>query len=477
MLALALAVSIAGMFVGPLLAPLAARSPRGMHVLDAITLALVPGVVITRTLPHLLEDGGVAPVLGLVGGYAAYQAIESYTHSRASRMGVIVAVTALGLHALFDGATLGVILRGQPFDAELVPLIVALLLHRVPEGLFVGTSLRLTDRRTLFAIAAGLCTMTVAGAMIGDAVVEVLPHETTHTVIAVGLGVMIRMVVDRHDRPVDVEHRTHLACGLAFLFCIALLLVVPNTEDIFATARAHELSVREALVPLFFETAPLLLTTLVIGEVVARRLRLSDPAHHADAWTSTSVLAAALISPWSGLLRMVATPAFAAAFGRTGQWWIPRARSVLPTYVVGVMVAAVLEAALPAQLFAGWSPVVLTIGAVIVASTVHVGGAAAVVAAVLVHKGIGVPVALAFLLASAARELAHDLRQRVFGAVTAALAAAGFAQFFGPVAHPQLHEAAAHPHAIHEWICAVALVAWIAVDLAAAGPRRWLDDR
>ena len=60
----------------------------------------------------------------------------------------------------------------------------------------------------------------------------------------------------------------------------------------------------------------------------------------------------------------------------------------------------------------------------------------------------------------------------------AAIAAGALATLLAPLLARctlrALHAVGAHPHAPHEWLAASALAAWIAVDLARAGPRAWL---
>ena len=327
MLAVALAVSIASLVVGLVISARATRAPRGLVVLDAVTLALVPGVALTRLLPHLVEDGGAAPLIGLAAGYLGFQLLEARAHRRASRLGVALVVPALALHAWFDGATLGLVLGGRPLGDEGVALVLAILLHRVPEGLFVGSAMAGSRSSSTWVVVAALAAFTVTGALAGGALVDAVPHDVAHVGVAVGLGIMVRMVVDRHGPALAADRGDQLAGGLAFVACLVLLAAIPNPHDLLGTARAHELSVREALVPLFLETAPVLLAVLALSELVAARTRSAAPPREGpDAVASATLLYALLLGPCVAALRAAIAPL--AAWLRRGRipapaWWLP----------------------------------------------------------------------------------------------------------------------------------------------------------
>lgn len=252
MLVAAVAVSIASLLVAPMIPSWTQRSPRGIHLLDAITLALVPGVVLIRLMPHLMAEGGIAPAFGLVAGYLGFQLAESRAHHAASRLGVAVVLPALAIHALFDGATLGLVLGDRTLDVEGILLVVAVVLHRAPEGLFVGCALARAQPRSIWAAVGVLAALTVLGALIGHQLVALVPAGIMQTGIAAGLGIMVRMVVDRHtpiSHPAPSTRRTSL---VVFVVCLALVLAIPDphltVEPGHSAASDHALTVIESAV-------------------------------------------------------------------------------------------------------------------------------------------------------------------------------------------------------------------------------------
>jgi zinc transporter ZupT len=477
-LALALVVSIAGLVVGPLITPRVLRARRGLHVLDAITLALVPGVVLTRLLPHLMEEGSLAPALGLLGGYVGFQLLEVRVHRGASRLGLALVLPALVVHAAFDGATLGLVLAASPIYGGGAVLIGAILLHRIPEGLFVGTAMADARRTAVWLAVALLASITVLGALIGGELIGSLPHDVTDAGIAVGLGIMVRMVVDRHGDLV-ADARARWMSGVAFVVCVILLVVIPNAHDVLGTATPHELSIREALVPLLLETGPYLFVLLAASAIVAAWFRIGAPSRDRDTWASSTLVSFTLLGPCLGLLRASVTPTVRLVLGPGAEraWWLPRTADVLPAFTVGVIVAAVVEATLPAHAMDGVHELVLLAGAAVIALHVPMGAGAPVLAAVFAHKGAPLAAVIAFVLAASLRAHASSLSARVLSAIGAAVVAMPLARLADRCGIPELHRIGAHEHAVLEWSLATALVSWAVIDLARAGPRDWLRSK
>ncbi|MGE0400278.1 MAG: hypothetical protein AB7T06_26415 [Kofleriaceae bacterium] len=446
-------------------------------MLDAITLALVPGVVLTRLLPHLIEDGAAGPVAGLVGGYVGFQLLEARAHRNASRVGVAMVLPALAIHAVFDGATLGLALGGDATHVECAALIGAVLLHRIPEGLFVGSIMANARRAVVWSAVVLLASLTVLGALVGGEVLSSLPHDVSHVGIAVGLGIMVRMVVDRHGGEALTDDRTRLFCGVSFVACLILLVVVPNAHDVLGSAAPHELTIRQALVPLFLETAPSLFVLLALSTLAAAWLGADSRARDRDTWASSSLLSIVLLGPWIGLIRAATSPVARALLGRIRDrwWWLPRARDVLPTYAVAVLVASVVEAAMPAHLMLGVPDAALVVAVAMFAIVVPSGAGAPVLAAVLAHKGGSSSAVLALVVATSLHPFVSTISTRLIAAAIAALGALALSRVvaIGPL--PELHHLGAHHHAVYEWCLGIGLACWITIGLARAGPRAWLQ--
>jgi len=198
-LAVAIFFSIFGLSIGPLLVPFASRH-RGLGAaVDGLVRCAVPALVVTSSVPHLYEEiGAIGPVLVAAGFIALGWLERCGPHS--GRVGAAIVLPTLVLHSVFDGAGLALVFGEHGSGAATVALGGALVIHRVPEGLFIGTALvpRVGQRgaiKWVVALAAG----TLVGALGGQELLGLLPHATLHALVAIGLGAMVRLVVHRHE--------------------------------------------------------------------------------------------------------------------------------------------------------------------------------------------------------------------------------------------------------------------------------------
>lgn len=201
MLALAVSLSVLGLAVGPILLAWGRGRALPSAAMEGLTLGLVPAVVLLRLLPHVYEEAGPAAIALLAAGYAAVWIVEKRRHRALGGVGQVVALPALLVHATVDGATLGVAVTSAEATGGGAILAAALLIHRLPEGLFVARALvpEVGWRRTIVWLAV-LALATVAGALLGEHVLALAPHQVFHGIVAVGLGAILRLVTHTHER-------------------------------------------------------------------------------------------------------------------------------------------------------------------------------------------------------------------------------------------------------------------------------------
>ncbi len=279
MLGLVLALSVAGLAVGPLLyAGGRGRAP-AMTALDGLTLGLVPPLVVLRLVPHLYDEiGNLAPLL-LAAGYGFVWLVERRGHgARGARLASAVVVSALVAHALGDGAALAVALRSteRAGDGGAV-FALALLLHRLPEGLVLTRVLvpTLGWAATLGRLAL-MAGATLAGAIAGQAALEALPEGPVEGLVAFGLGALLRWVTHAHG-PAPAGRASRAASGVAFAGGLALALALPTPRSLLERAQPRELALGDSLLPLFVECAPALLAGVALqtalGALLGRAAR------------------------------------------------------------------------------------------------------------------------------------------------------------------------------------------------------------
>ncbi|MEZ4309238.1 MAG: hypothetical protein R3F14_14470 [Polyangiaceae bacterium] len=228
MLVLAVALSVLGLAVGPALLAWGRGRKLPSAAMEGLTLGLVPAVVLLRLLPHVYEEVGPLSLALLAGGYALVWVVERRRHKSLGHVGQAVTLPALLVHATVDGATLGVALAPGNAASGGGLLAAALLMHRVPEGLFIARALvpEIGWRRTVIWLAV-LAAATVTGALLGDRVLTLAPHEVFHGGVAFGLGAILRLVTHTHERTPSTRAGL-LLFAAAFAAGLAVNFLVPT---------------------------------------------------------------------------------------------------------------------------------------------------------------------------------------------------------------------------------------------------------
>lgn len=257
-----LLLSVLGLLLGPGLVALGRGSKTLTALIDGLTLGVVPMLVLTRLLPHTMESLHAWAVVLAIAGFVAVSFAHRAGHGFEARIGRAVVVPTLFVHALADGAGLAIAAHSK--QAGWV-LGAALVLHRLPEGLFVATalappSLERNVRRTIVPVLM-LAAGTVIGALSGRTILDRVPDALVDGVVAFGLGAMLRLVLHTHE---EFAHKGGRAVsGVAFLGGIALVLALPDAMGIMTRAQPRELSLVQSVLPLFVETAPAFLVGLI----------------------------------------------------------------------------------------------------------------------------------------------------------------------------------------------------------------------
>jgi uncharacterized membrane protein YraQ (UPF0718 family) len=278
--ALALVLSVVGLGLGPALVALGRGRALVAAVIEGLTLGLVPFLIVARLLPHVMEELGLAAAGLALAGYVALWLIERKRHDLGDRIGQAVIIPTLALHALSDGAGLSIAFAASREHGSAGALVgLAIVMHRIPEGLFIATRLlpALGWSRTLVWLGL-LASTTVAGALAGHSLLERVPESLFDAIVAFGLGAMLRMVMHAHS-PMPATRVARAASGLAFLFGIAVALAIPSPDSLFELAEPQELSMSELATPLFVRAAPAALIGLLAAALV--RSILAAPAESA----------------------------------------------------------------------------------------------------------------------------------------------------------------------------------------------------
>ncbi|EYF06325.1 permease [Chondromyces apiculatus] len=597
MLLLALALSIGGLAVGPLLAVLGRGRAVALAAMEGLTLGLLPALLLVRHLPHVAEEIGAVVAIGaMASGYVGLRLVERWSHVASERVGRGLIVVALAMHAFTDGAGLALATAAaEQGSAEGVLLGLALLVHRMPEGLFLVTTLlpELGWGRTLARLGV-VALATIVGAIAGERALSVVPHGVFEGFVAVGLGAMLAMAL--HPHSVAPSTRPARRAGaIAFLVGVAAAVAVPEPAEHLVEAHPRELSVIQSLGPLFVETAPslllglvgaallhtylkqrstaslrggsapvqaargmvfglplslgvndvlpmsrrmlvagvptaaviafaigapeldvgsaalsvrllgvpltavrligsaalILVVALLVAAVARRRAEETvaptdatdaaagaDAATGADAAAGAEPLAAAAPPPFAGSrLRAILADACGPTLDRVAAW-----------YVVGLLLAAIVEATFDPEIALGLPPPHDVVVSALAAIPLYISAQGATpLAAVMIHKGFSVGAALAFLVVGPATNIAMlALLRRHLGLGATAMFVLGsagcgallglLANFLVPAATaPEVHALVAHEHAVLEWVATGILAALLLGSLLRLGPRGWFS--
>lgn len=165
-------------FLGGALIVLKGHWPRrAQEFLLALGAGFLLALVFLELIPASIRAIGETAALYVLIGFAVIHFFEhtivghlhfgEETHAdvMVSKVASLSAFTGLFIHSFFDGFTIS---SGLQFDLSLGLLVfVAVLLHKFPEGLTIG-SIMLTaghSRKTVLLAASGIAAATILGAM------------------------------------------------------------------------------------------------------------------------------------------------------------------------------------------------------------------------------------------------------------------------------------------------------------------------
>jgi len=282
---LALAMAMVALFVGPALLWASSGSTRLRATLDGLVLALVSGICLLHLGPHTLAHGGLLALVGIAIGLG----LPTWFHrSDRDAWWVGTALSLLGVHAVLDGAALGMLRADLTAAAG-----AAIVAHRLPVGLAISLGSR--TPAVAGAILTGLAALTTVGFALGSGIGHGLP-ETAHALLeGMIVGGLLHVVV-AHELPAESpvaastiqeqvhdphhDHGSYSApedrrAGAAGAIAGVLLLAVLASFAEDAPALSHLEATGRAFVALALTSAPALLAGYVLAGLVSALL---DPS-------------------------------------------------------------------------------------------------------------------------------------------------------------------------------------------------------
>ena len=246
--------------------------------LEGLALGMLPALVLLRLLPHAYESLGLFALVLAAIGFGAVSLSHHAGERAEARLGGALVLPALILHAVTDGAALAMSNTGRVGDSASF-LALAAILHRIPEGFFIASRQRARGARAALLAAAPLAIATIAGALLGERLFDVLPDSALDGVLAVGAGAMLRLFVHSHDEaPAPPPPAARAIAAAALLFGVFIVVAVPGPDDVLQSAQPREFSIAQALLPLFIESSPALLIGLLLSSLLRAQLQRSSQA-------------------------------------------------------------------------------------------------------------------------------------------------------------------------------------------------------
>lgn len=413
---LTLLLSLAAIGVAPLL-----DRPLGRHAAlasgaDAFAAVAVLGTVLLHVLPHGVEQLGPLALLAAAAGLA----LPSICDLGGIRILGVAAVAGLGAHALVDGA----MLAAPDEDAASHALSWAVVIHTVPLSLAIWRAARPHGSALAAALLgyAAICELlgwTGARALL-DASGGLLGLLQCFTA-----GTMLHFVW----APAPLSRR---GSGLGALLGGGAIVAM-NTLWPLHRSYLEDLEVGPAMLGLALAMAP----ATALGLALAAPLRAASRARGPEAtgapgggWDGTIALLATLAPLGAGVLalralgatvlalalRRALPPVAAAApdprplSARLASGLLPSLRALADEsagrLLLGLGLAAVLEALAPPSAVAALPPALALPTAALLGPLLGLGPLGVTpVAAVLLHKGLPIGAALAFLVAGSALQL------------------------------------------------------------------------
>lgn len=213
----ALVLAEVSLVLGPLLVVRA--GPRASAFLDGFVLASITALVTLHLLPEAIAAlGATALVVGALG-FALPSLVHRMSHRLRTFQTTVWLFLGAGLfiHAGLDGAALGAVASSGSESYSAVAL--AVILHRLPVGLFAWWTLRPLGGVWIAAgVLAAVAVATAVGFFTASAAFAVLDAPVVSVVIAFVAGSLMHVAIDHAPPRAPGSPRIELlgaVCGLA----------------------------------------------------------------------------------------------------------------------------------------------------------------------------------------------------------------------------------------------------------------------
>lgn len=259
-------LSIALLFVAPLLNLIPKHKRIIFSSLNGFVFVVIVALVVLDILPELIELAGPGVMLAMLFGLALPALSEKAFHNRAvvHKLAAMAGVCGLLIHALIDGAALSM-------EDSHHNLALSVALHRIPIGLFVWWFVR-PHFGTMVSVSmlALIATGTLLGFFYTDALVAPLQTNTIAYFQAFVVGTLIHVIFHKPSfGDIDKHHHTNnRAEGIGNLLgLVSVFYLLQHSHHHEGELHWVEKAL-DTLVYLSLETAPMLLLAFLFAGII-----------------------------------------------------------------------------------------------------------------------------------------------------------------------------------------------------------------
>ncbi|MBO8164949.1 MAG: ZIP family metal transporter [Brevibacillus sp.] len=218
--------SLATAFGGILLFMRIAWSESALYAMVSAGAGLLLALTVLDLLPRSIGDGDSSYAVVILVGFLLLFVTDVLFHRRdvPGRIQINGILAGLSIHAFLEGVSLVASLQA---DAALgFSLIVALLLHKIPEGVTAASLLMVSSNNRLLAFigTAALAAATLFGGLIMCMVQDLMPKEGIRVVLALATGIFLYVAMG-HLVPF-VQKTRHLRFPVYFVGGVLLYMLL-----------------------------------------------------------------------------------------------------------------------------------------------------------------------------------------------------------------------------------------------------------
>jgi uncharacterized membrane protein YraQ (UPF0718 family)/zinc transporter ZupT len=222
-----LLLSIVALGIGPGIVALAGSRSWVLALVDGFVIVTIGGIALIHILPHALLSCGAWAFVGAAAGLLGPMLLEKKKHAHHDDIGggdlakhrpaMALALLGIAMHAFLDGSVFAEHGEGHGHEHGSTELLgLAVVLHRIPEGLAIWWLLRprRSDAKAAILALGLVAAATLLGSRFGDELVHGARASVFSFVQAVVAGSLLHVVIHHAPPSVAWHHHHHHAAAI-----------------------------------------------------------------------------------------------------------------------------------------------------------------------------------------------------------------------------------------------------------------------